>query len=117
MAKTLSVDNNNDIFIDNSGNLSISVDQDALLQACAQAAKTQLGEMVLATNQGVPNFQTIWAGSPNVVQYESALRNAITSVTGVIDILSLDISVSNNVLSYTATIQTIYGTGAINGGL
>lgn len=117
MTKVFKVDSNNDLVIAGDGNLAISTGLAATLQACEHAAKAQLSEMVLAVDQGVPNFQTIWNGSPNVTQFEAYLRRQLLAVVGVTDVVTLDTNVSNNVLSYTATISTIYGQGVINGGL
>lgn len=115
MTRVFTVDANNDLILAGDGNLSISSDLEAVLQACEHAAKAQLTEMVLAVDQGVPNFQTLWNGAPNVLQFESYLRRQLLAVPGVLDVASLTSSVANNILSYTATIQTIYGEGAING--
>jgi hypothetical protein len=85
------------------------------LQDCAQVAKLQLGEAVLNTNLGVPYFQTVWNGVPNIQQFTSSLRSAFLSVTGVVEVVSLITSQTDNVLSYTAVIRTIYGSGGISG--
>ncbi len=109
--KTFSVNENNDIFLDSFGNLSISNATQAVLQQCAQAAKTLLGEMVYNVSDGVPYFQTLWIGVPNISQYLGALRRAFLSVTDVVEVVSLIADVSNNTLTYTAIIRTIYGGG------
>jgi len=115
MTQTFTTNANNDIFINDQGNLDISTGLNGVLQACQTAAKAQLGEMIYATTSGVPNFQTLWNGSPNIQQWEAALTNVLESVTGVSNVLSLDVSVNNNAVSYTATILTMYGEGALNG--
>lgn len=114
MTRVFTVDENNDLIIASNGNLSISTDVAAIMQACAHAAKAQLTEMVLAVDQGMPNFQTIWNGSPNTIQFEAYLRRQLLAVEGVIDIVSIDTTVSDNILSYTAVIQTVFGQGTIN---
>jgi hypothetical protein len=115
MTRVFTVDENNDLILAGDGDLAISTDLEAVLQACEHAAKAQLAEMVLAVDQGVPNFQTIWQGSPNVFQFEAYLRRQLQNVTGVVEVSELTSTVSDNVLSYTATIQTIYGQGVVNG--
>lgn len=115
MTRTLSVDTNNDIFIGPSGSLDVAVGLQAVLHCCAQAAQTQLGEMILAVDQGVPNFETIWQGVPNVAQFEAYLRRAIESVPDVLAVDEVTIDASGGALTYVATIRTIYGIGAING--
>lgn len=115
MTRTLTVDSNNDIFIGNDGSLSVSSDLQAVLYACAAAAKTQLGEMVLAVDEGMPNFEAVWVGSPNLAQFEAYLRRTLTSVIDVTGVSDLTITRAGGVLSYQVTIQTIYGSGVING--
>lgn len=115
MTKTFAVDENNDLYIGNDGNLAIVTGKEAVLQACASAAKAQLGEMLYAVNSGIPNFQTVWVGAPNIQQFEAALRKTLLSVNGVREIKSLVTSLNNDQLQYSAVISTIFGTGAING--
>lgn len=115
MTLSLSVDVNNDIFIGPSGALQLVSDLTALLQACEQAAKTQLGEMVYAVDDGVPNFATIWNGSPNTTQFQAFLRRVLMRVEGVIEITELTTASAGGVLTYRATIKTVFGIGVING--
>jgi hypothetical protein len=115
MTRVFTVDDNNDLIIGRDGNLGISADLAATLQACEHAAKAQLAEMVLSVDTGVPNFQTVWDGAPNTIQFEAYLRRQLLAVVGVRDIVDLTTNVSNNILAYTVTISTIYGEGVING--
>jgi len=114
-AQTLAVNAQNDIFIGEDGNISLIFNLQGTLQACAQATKTLLGEMIFQANQGLPNFQLIWKGVPNLQQYEAAVRATILAVDGVQEIVSFTYSLADNKLTYTATILTIYGTGVVNG--
>ena len=115
MTQTFTTDSRNDLTIGTDGNLSISTGLDGVLQACATAAKAQLGEMVLALNRGVPNFQTVWSSRRNVAQFESFLRATLESVSGVQKIDELSVIAEGNVLKYGAVIVTDFGAGAING--
>lgn len=115
MPQTLTVNQNNDIFLDTNGNISTSFGIDAVLQACKTAAQAQLGEMIYAVNQGVPNFQTLWDGTPNVAQWEVALTNVLEAVLNVVNVLSLTVTIQNNQLIYQAIILTTYGEGTLNG--
>ncbi len=114
MTITFSVDINNDLYIGTDGNLSISAGLQATLQACEQASKTKLGEMVLNTDQGLPFETALWNGNPNLAQFEAALRGAITNVPGVVRILEISIQVSENTLSYVVSILTTYGPGNVS---
>jgi hypothetical protein len=73
--------------------------------------------MILAQNAGIPNFQTVWIGTPNYAIFSSYLRNTLQNVEGVTQVNDISMSTRNNVLSYTATIETIYGSGIVNGQL
>lgn len=115
MTRTLAVDDNNDIFVGVDGLLSIATARDAVMQACAQAAKAQLGEMIYAVDQGLPNFEVVWNGAPNLSQYEAYLRRNIEAVADVISVDAVTITANAGVLSYIATIKTIYGPGLLNG--
>jgi hypothetical protein len=127
MALTIScnVNNNipgvaqNDIYLNSDGNISTSVDLQAVLENCSQAAKTLLGELIFSTDQGIPYFETVWSGIVNIEQFTSSLRQAFLQVTGVIEIVSLITSRGDNVntLQYSAVIRTIYGSGALSGNL
>lgn len=115
MVQTLTTNAANDIFLAPNGNLSISTGIEGVLQACATAAKMQLGEAVLATKEGVPNFETIWIGVPNYAIWESFLRRVLLKVEGVTEVVSLVIAREGNLMTYTATIKTAFGQGVING--
>lgn len=121
--KTLSANVNNnianvaydDIYLDKLGNISVSFDLQATLEGCAQAAQTVLGEIIFNQNQGIPFFQTVWIGVPNVQQYTAALRIAFLNVPNVVEVVSLLTSQVDNELTYTAVIRTVFGSGGISG--
>lgn len=105
----------NDIYLAADGNLAMATGLAGVMQACAHAAKAQLGEMIYAIDKGVPNFQTVWKNTANVAQFEAYLRLALEEVQDVTEVQQLDVRVENNVLSYVAIIKTIYGEGTVNG--
>jgi hypothetical protein len=111
----LAVNGSNDLYVGPDGSLATAEGLFAVMQACQQAAQTQLGEMIYAVDQGVPNFTTIWNGSPNLAQFDAFLRRALLAVPDVTGVESLEIDRSGNTVSYVARIQTSFGTGAING--
>ena len=121
--QTFAVNTDNDLYIDGNGNIAIVTDLQAVLQACKQAALTQLGEMVLQTNLGIPYQTAVWVGVPNIPVFEGALRAAWLSIQGVTGVLELVTAIrpytipgtTNTItaLSYSATIDTIFGTGNI----
>lgn len=115
MTLTISVDSKNDIYIGENGSLSLSSSIEAVLQAAQQAAQTQLGELVYQVEDGIPNFQVVWNGFPNLVQFEAFLRRTLLAVPDVVEVRNLTSRTGQNKLSYTATIVTSFGIGQING--
>lgn len=115
MTKTFSTNSKNDLYLGTDRNLVITTDILAVRDACANAAKTQLGEMYLYSNQGIPNFTAVWSGTPNLLQFEFALRKTILSVADVSEITNLTIVINKDVLNYTANILTIYGLISLSG--
>jgi len=112
--KTLSVNESNDIFTKN-GLLVIADGVEALRQQCTQIMSTVRGEMQYAIDRGIPYYQTLWTGSPNVLAFEAAARDALLSLAGVTGIDSFSARLQDNVLTYSVSINTIYGATVING--
>lgn len=115
MTVTFAVDSNNDLYLGTGDNIAVHNDLPAIIQNCETATRAQLGEMVLENQLGIPNFETVWNGSPDYNLYTSYLRTTLMNVQGVQEVVSLDISINGNVLSYRATIKTSFGTADING--
>jgi hypothetical protein len=113
--KVLSTNNNNDLYLNSSGNISVSDDLQAVIQACESAVKTQRGEAIFQVDFGIPNFSVIWNGNPNLIQAEAAIRATLLNVDNVLEISEFDIIVKDNIFSYNATIKTTFGEGTING--
>jgi hypothetical protein len=105
----------NDLYLDADDNITLSFDLQAVLEACSQAAKTILGEMIFNINQGIPYFETVWIGVPNIQQFSAALRAAFLTVPNVIEVISLITSQENNTLTYSAIIRTTFGAGNVIG--
>lgn len=115
MTQCFLINDNNDIYLNSTGKIAIGVDIYALNSACKTAAQAQQGEMPLAQEQGIPNFDVTWTGGPRIALFELFLREAIEDVEGVIKISDLSTNVSNNVLEYSAEIKTEYGSTSVQG--
>ena len=115
VTQTLGTDKNNDLYLDINGNFAVLQNLDAVIAACETASKAQLGEMVLAIDNGIPNFQTVWVGSPNYALFQSYLRNTLLAVSGVTEVKSIELAVQDNILRYTATIDSEFGLAVLNG--
>lgn len=117
MTLTLLTDKNNDLYLDVNGNIAVGTGIKAVTALCEFAAKTRLGEMIFQANEGLPNFQVIWNGSPNPAQFEAALRQTLINVPDVSEIINITMTINSNSLNYVAIIKTIYGNTVINGAI
>lgn len=118
MTQSLATNTNNDIYIGTNGNLVMFNGQNAVEQACMNASRASLGEEVLNVAAGLPFFQAVFTGVPNIAVYENYLRQALLAVDGVIAVPSLNARIIKNsedrsVLSYTATIKNRFGLRSI----
>lgn len=115
MVQTFGTNSSGDIYLGPDGNIVVLSAVQAIAAACKTACLTQLGECVLQTGVGLPNFQTVWVGIPDYAIWESYLQNTLLGVEGVISVQSIALSASNNTLNFGAEINTIYGSTTING--
>ncbi len=115
MTITFGLNQNNDIYLGANGNLVVLSGIEAVAGACGTIARSQLGEMVLATTQGLPNFQAVWIGVPNLRLWQSYLLSALQNVSGVLAVTNLSLQQVDGILSYEATIKTPFGITQING--
>lgn len=112
--RTIEVNEDGDRVVVN-GLFSYLYDLDALMQTCEQVMKQQLKELQYDQTKGIEYFNNVFNGNPNLQLFESQARQQLLNVSGVNSIQSFTYSQTNNKLSYTATIKTIYGTDSING--
>lgn len=116
MTQTFGLNSDGDIYIGKDGNLTVLSGIDAVKAACETASYAVLKEMIYSTNAGIPYFETVWIGSPNYAVFRNALIQTLLGVDGVLDVPTLSLAVQSGVLSYTATIQTEFGTAEVNNG-
>ena len=115
MTQTFGVNGNNDIYLNADGNIVVLSGIEAVAGACKTISQSQLGEMVYAKTQGLPNFESVWVGVPNLRLWQSYLQNSLQNVSGVQEVTDISYVAASNKLSYTATITTQFGTTQITG--
>lgn len=115
MTQTFGLNSLNDIYLGTDGNIVVLSGIQAIAGACETVSKSQLGEMVLTTTQGLPNFQAVWQGVPNLRLWQSYLLKALQNVSGVLEVSNLSLEKVDGILTYQATIKTPFGTTQISG--
>lgn len=113
MAQTIAIDANGDMFL-TGGNVTMLTNADAIGQDCITAMRAQLGEMQYAMQSGMPYFKTAF-NTFTPIAFASAGKKVIRAVQGVVDVTQFNVQLIDNVLNYTATIETIFGQTFING--
>lgn len=114
MTRSFATDGQNDLYLD-GGLLAVATGLAAVIQNCEHAAKTLLDEMILLTGQGIPYFEAVWIGVPNIPVFEAALRQRLLAVEDVTGIVSLETARVGDTLTYAATISSVYGEGVLSG--
>lgn len=105
----------NDLILGADGNLNIISGLAAASQSSEQYMQTRRGEMIYAVDDGIPFDETVWAGTPNVAQFEAAGRARLLQVPSNMEILTFEAVLEGDVLRYTADIRTDSGETTVNG--
>src|SRR5690606_26487430 len=113
--RTFRLDENNDLTLDNTGNLAMVTGIEATAQTSRNYAGTRSGEMIYAMDDGIPFFMTSFDRFPNLAQFDAALRRRLLQVETVRAVIALDVSYEDGAVKYTATLQTTDGVVTING--
>jgi len=114
--KAFKTDENNDLFLDGTHNIAMCEDINAVVQVSENVVRCQLGELQFDVNRGIPYMETIFCnGMADVPIWKSYMIKALEKTDGVSSVSSFDVEIDGDVLKYTATIETIYGTAQITG--
>jgi hypothetical protein len=109
MTQSLGLNAASDLYLNSSGNLQVDTGLQALIDVCLNVSRALLGEMVLTINGGLPYFQAVFTGNPNLAIFQAYLIRALNNIDGVNSVQNVNMSLNANVLSFTAAIDTIYG--------
>lgn len=109
----------NDWYLDSNNNLAIGTGDTNLhgeqaLAVCARHyAQTVLGEMIHQVDKGLPFFNAAF-GRVEIIRFEAALRERLLELEGVIEIMNIETTVIDDILSYSVDIKTVYGVISIS---
>ena len=109
-------DQNNDIYLDDNGNLALARDIEAVKTAVSCQTKTNYGEIVLNNQLGIPYFATIFTAHPDIELWKSYMQEAILQIPKVLSIAYFKtyIDYQNSLLKFAIVINTEYGQGEIS---
>lgn len=106
---TISTNENNDIFLDSSGNIATSTDINALANISKNKVLTTLGEPEYNQLEGIPYFETIFTDIPKIDLFQAAVIDTLESLDEVQRVTNFDYEQNNGVFSYSLIGKTIYG--------
>lgn len=112
---TVGIDENNDLFLDNNGNIVIKYDIEAMGDIYVNKAQTNKGELVYNTEKGIDFFNTVFGEPcyPDVFQYQLLNELRDTAETEAVNGYTQEIN--NGVLKYRVDCKTTYGNITTNG--
>ena len=113
--KTLGINDNNDIYIDATGNITVKEDIYALADISKNKVLTNMGELQYNTPEGIPYFNTMFCDHPDVVLFQASIINTLEKTENIKKVSNFDYKQNGDVFSYTVTENTAYGDIKING--
>ena len=113
--QTISINQDNDIYIDANGNIALTSDIQALSDVCKNKVLTTLGEPQYNQLNGVPYFETVFCDISKPDLFQAAVIQTIENTEHVIRTSDFAYTQNNNVLSYTVKIISDFGEILLNG--
>lgn len=99
----------NDLYLDDFGNLAMSEDIEALSFITLNSVRTVRGELAFNSDFGVPYFNTIFASADRISLWEFYVKETALQIPGNTSISSFEYEVNQDKLSYEMVIATDSG--------
>lgn len=112
---TIAINENNDIFLDTSNNLTTKTDINALADILTTKSQTNTGELLYNTSKGIDFLGTIFNSPAQTEFFQSELIQQLEDTDNVQSVYSFTSTKEKNTYSYTAEIITDYGNITLNG--
>lgn len=112
---TIGINNSNDIYLDNSNNLALKSDLEAMADIYTNKCQTNLGELRYNNEKGIDFFNTIFSSPayPDLFQNEVITQLEETDETE--KVTNFTPEINGDVYSYSVDIQSSYGKVSLNG--
>lgn len=113
--KTIALNKDNDLYLDDGGNLALALESDAMSEISKNIVLTNKGELEFAILNGLPYMETIFSENGNFDIFQAEIIQALEKLDGVQRVSSFSYIVVDKVYSYSVTLITDYGTVVLNG--
>ena len=114
MLKVIKNDENRDVVI-KSGRFVFIYDLEAAAQVIDNTIRVQLGEYQYSQTTGVDYLNNAFLGNPNYQRFEAQVRSQVLNLSFVEKVSNFEYTLTESILTYSMTVQTIYGTTSISG--
>ena len=115
MTQTIAEDENNDMYLDKEGNITMLQDTpETIGTLCKSRLQTVVGEMPLSVDTGINYDRFVWRGSPEKDQIDLIFRMTIANTLKVTQIINFVSDISGGEYTYGAVITTEYGEAVID---
>lgn len=112
--RTLSINSNDDIYLDASGNLAIDTGKQALADIATNKTRTVYGEVPLDAQAGIPFFDVVFNKfDPSL--FKQFLFATLKEVPEVTEVLQYSYEIKDGKLTYSAVLKTSEGEVTVNG--
>lgn len=113
--QTISINSDNDLYLDTSGNLAITFNINALADISKNKVLTNLGEPQYNAEDGIPYFDTIFTDTPKIDLFQAAIIGDLESLDNIERVSNFEYKQDNGIFSYTLIEHTTYGDIELNG--
>lgn len=112
---TIATNENNDIYVDSSGNLAILQDINALANVSKNKVLTTLGEPQFNQLDGIPYFETVFTDTPKIDLFQVKQIEALENLEHVNKVSNYTYTQENGVYNYSVNINSDFGEIQLNG--
>lgn len=113
--QTISINQNNDIFLDETGNLAMSKNLDAMGNIFLNKSQTNKGELPYNTEKGIDFFNTVFSSPCYPDLFQNELLSELEDTEATQEVLNYTENTEDNIYSYSVDILTDYGQVTLNG--
>lgn len=112
---TIATNENNDIYVGNSGNLAMLQDINALANVSKNKVLTTLGEPQFNILDGIPYFETVFTDTPIIDLFQAKQIEALESLEHVNKVSNYNYTQENGIYNYSVNINSDFGDIQLNG--
>lgn len=113
--RTIGIDANNDIYIDNANNLAVKTNIEAMGDIFINKSQTNLGELLYNTEKGIDFFNTVFSSPTYTDLFQNEVITQLEDTEETQEVINFIGEIEENTYSYSVDIQTTYGKVSLNG--